>query len=454
MKHLILSGILAVLIFAVLSLCAERESLSARADVKSHAKVIDGTEFVYVPASVFTFNETANKRLIDGATVPAEVFQSAFWITAEPVSISVLQRYAKVKGNSYDDIQKALTKMRSKTRVPAELATEAMLEAAIKGGYINPTGTQEILTADGWNTIDEKQEHRTVIKDWFVPRTEKDIVLRTKVKRSPTERYRRRGKNTFYLVIKGEPKPSAKVKELLESYDYRLPIPSGEPFTGKAERFVVGDATFTMLPVKGGSMTLGGTDEQKRYAESDEIPLRQASVKDFMLSRTEVTVGQWLAVMNELPFGNDRRHPEQAVCNVSWYDAQAFVQELSARTGKKFRLPTEDEWEYAARGGVKSKGYIFAGGNNADEYAVCTKKKNDKASRPSVPDVASKKPNELGLYDMSGNVWEWVRGEYDNGSAVLRGGSRLSTNVACRVSNRQGMEPTFRKNTFGFRIAL
>jgi len=214
-----------------------------------------------------------------------------------------------------------------------------------------------------------------------------------------------------------------------------------------------------MLPVAGGSLELGATAEQLRYAEDDENPVRTVSLPSFKMSKTEVTLALWQAVMETTPFGNDPSYPGRAVINVSWYDAEAFVVRLRELTGRPFRLPSEDEWEYAARGGQKSGGYVFAGGNNAKDYVVCTGKaawgKNKGENvRPQLVNVASKKPNELGLYDMSGNAWEWVRGASPGGLAILRGGSRLSTNIACRVSNRQAMDPLEKKDTFGFRIAL
>lgn len=143
------------------------------------------------------------------------------------------------------------------------------------------------------------------------------------------------------------------------------------------------------------------------------------------------------------------------VSNVSWYDVQEFILRLRSLTGRPFRLPSEDEWEYAARGGRKTEGYIFSGSNSAQEVAVCTHKNKDGESvRPAPADVGSRLPNELGLHDMSGSVWEWVRGEHPDGGAIQKGGSRLSLNTACRVSNRQAMDPGTKKDTFGFRLAL
>ena len=205
-----------------------------------------------------------------------------------------------------------------------------------------------------------------------------------------------------------------------------------------------------MKAVPGGALILGATEEQGKYAEDDESPLREVNLRSFKIGETEVTRALWDAVMGSLPAGNNLSQPEVPVGGINWYDAQRFARRLSELTGRPFRIPSENEWEYAARGGQSSKHFIFSGSNVSSEVGSCIYKE-DKGKPCSVK---SFQPNELGIYDMSGNVWEWVRGTMPDGSTLLRGGSYNSKNTACRVSNRQGMTPDVRKNTFGLRLAL
>ena len=148
--------------------------------------------------------------------------------------------------------------------------------------------------------------------------------------------------------------------------------------------------------------------------------------------------------------------------SVSWNDIQEFIEKLNAKTGKKYRLPTEAEWEYAARGGTQSKGYKYSGSNDIGSVAWYT----DDLSSQTHP-VGQKQPNELGLYDMSGNVFEWCSdwyGSYSSGSQtnptgpakgsyrVLRGASWNYTAWFCRVSDRYFYAPSYRSGVFGFRL--
>jgi formylglycine-generating enzyme required for sulfatase activity len=158
--------------------------------------------------------------------------------------------------------------------------------------------------------------------------------------------------------------------------------------------------------------------------------------------------------------GDDSRPVER----VSWNDVQVFIDSLNKKTGKKYRLPTEAEWEYAARGGNKSSGYIYAGGNDIDNVAwYC--ENSDSKTQP----VGTKKPNELGIYDMSGNVWEWTSnwyGDYTSGAKtnpteptsgsyrVYRGGSWGSVASDSRVSFRYGSDPDYGSYYMGFRLVL
>jgi len=226
--------------------------------------------------------------------------------------------------------------------------------------------------------------------------------------------------------------------------------------------FTVNGVTFLMVPVEGGTFTMGATSEQGSDAEKDEKPVHQVTLSSFNIGQTEVTQELWQAVMGSNPShfkGN--KHP---VDYVKWEDCQTFIQKLNEMTGQQFRLPTEAEWEFAARGGNMSQGYKYAGDNFLSSVVWY-----ENNSRYSTHDVATKSPNELGLYDMSGNVCEWCQdwyGDYDSsaqtnpkgpssGSArVGRGGRWNSSASCCRVAYRDGIAPTSARNFIGFRLAL
>ena len=204
----------------------------------------------------------------------------------------------------------------------------------------------------------------------------------------------------------------------------------------------------------------------------NETPHQATLTRDFYIGRTEVTQAQWKAVMGSNPshFIGDDRPVEQ----VSWYNAMEFCGKLNelklAPEGWRFTLPTETQWEFAARGGKRSKGYRFSGSDTADEVAWCDDKFD---SETGTHPVGRKKPNELGLYDMSGNVCEWclddwledsselkpefVRGnDRSDGSRSLRGGGWVWTASSCRSGTRMDGDPNLSRllNDLGFRVAL
>lgn len=241
---------------------------------------------------------------------------------------------------------------------------------------------------------------------------------------------------------------------------------------------------FKMVKVSGGTFQMGATSEQGDDANSDEKPVHSVTLSDYHIGQTEVTQELWNAVMDKNPsFANNKQMyyigdvPEEEmsetssdkykqcpVDTVSWNDCQEFIQKLNELTGKQFRLPTEAEWEFAARGGNKSKGYKYSGGNIPETIAWYT----DNSKGETQP-VAQKQANELGLYDMSGSVWEWCNdksGDYFDrhqtnpaGSpfgdcCILRGGSWCSPPTELRVSARVDCYPKWGLNNFGFRLAL
>jgi formylglycine-generating enzyme required for sulfatase activity len=215
--------------------------------------------------------------------------------------------------------------------------------------------------------------------------------------------------------------------------------------------------------VKGGCFGMGDTFGD---GDTDELPVHEVCVDDFYLGRYEVTEGQWKAVLGDTPshFGAGNQHP---AAQVSWDAAQAFIHKLNQKAGGRYRLPTEAEWEYAARsGGKKEK---WAGTNQESELAVYGWYGNNAAGQSHA--VGRKKPNALGLYDMTGNVWEWVDDRYgekfyaesprnnprgpDMGkNRVLRGGSWNDDQRVARTSCRVRFAPSHGNAYDGFRLAL
>lgn len=261
--------------------------------------------------------------------------------------------------------------------------------------------------------------------------------------------------------------------------------------------FTVNGVSFKMIYVKDGTFTMGCTSEQGGDCDSDEKPTHSVTLSDYYIGKFEVTVGLFRAFINETNYRTDAdkegwsyvwtgsslekkngvnwkcdangkvrsssedNHP---VIHVSWNDAKTFCEWLTRKTGQTFRLPTEAEWEYAARGGNKSNGYKYSSSNAIGNVAWYW----DNADKKTHA-VGTKSPNELGIYDMSGNVYEWCQdwyGNYSSGSQtnptgpssgslrVLRGGSWLNYARGCRISHRYNNNPDSRTFNYGFRLVL
>ncbi len=240
------------------------------------------------------------------------------------------------------------------------------------------------------------------------------------------------------------------------------PAPSSSP---ASKTFTVKGVTFNMVKVEAGTFTMGATEEQGSDVDSGEKPAHQVTLtKDYYIGQTEVTQALWQAVMGNNP--SEFKGDNLPVENVSWEDCQTFITKLNSLTGSKFRLPTEAEWEYAARGGKKSQGYKYSGSNTIGDVAWYNDNSGDKTH-----DVGTKAPNELGIYDMSGNVWEWCQDWYSkdyysssplsnpigpsSGShRVRRGGGWYYNAWSCRVSNRDDFTPGSRYGGLGLRLVL
>ena len=215
-----------------------------------------------------------------------------------------------------------------------------------------------------------------------------------------------------------------------------------------------------MVQVKGGRFQMGGTPEQVSDAYNNEKPVHEVTLSDYYMGKYEVRQSEWEAVMGSNP--SRFKGADLPVEQVSWEDCHEFIERLNALTGLSFKLPTEAQWEYAARGGRLSKGYKYSGSNNLGEVGWYGSNSGDCTHR-----IGEKQPNELGLYDMSGNVWEWCEDLYGNYSSdsqrdpsgaasgfsrVTRGGSWFGDAGFCRVSNRDSEPLGYRRNYLGFRL--
>ena len=241
--------------------------------------------------------------------------------------------------------------------------------------------------------------------------------------------------------------------------------------------YTVNGVSFKMVAVEGGTFTMGASDVDLGASDSEK-PAHQVTLSSYRIGETEVTQALWKAVMGSNPseFSPTNGYAEnlqRPVEMVSWNDCQQFITKLNQMTGKNFRLPTEAEWEYAARGGKNSQGYKYAGSNDLNLVAWHWNNipsHTDGVEGYGTQTVATKSPNELGLYDMSGNVWEWCQDRYGSYSSaaqtnptgpasgydrVGRGGSwYFMESVGCRVSYRSYGSPSDSGNSLGLRLAL
>ena len=241
--------------------------------------------------------------------------------------------------------------------------------------------------------------------------------------------------------------------------------------------FNVKGVEFKMVKVQGSTFQMGATSEQGSDVWRDEKPVHSVTLSDYYIGQTQVTQELWQVVMGNNP-SEFRGDNQRSVENVSWNDCQEFIEKLNRLTGKNFRLPTEAEWEFAARGGNKRNDYKYSGSNKVNDVAWYKSNSStnsvmwsfltgDRGGRTHP--VAQKQSNELGLYDMSGNVYEWCQdwyGDYSNnpqtnptGSStgsyrVLRGGSWSNRARGVRVSYRDSNSPDIRYSLNGLRLAL
>lgn len=430
-----------------------------------------------VKAGTFTMGETldmgryrtpaVHQVILDGFAIGTTEVTQALWkavMGSNPSPKDVPT--APVTGVTYNDVQKFLKKLYKSTGVPFRLPTEAEWEYAARQREDMAGGAWE-WCSDRWT---EDLGYHLAINpqgpetgDQYALRggsaLEKDYKPITRKGMAPTSKASDVGLRL--AVSLNAPYPQ-ELKDVL--VDNKIPREHFEAADMKPETITVNGVKFDMMPVEGGTFLMGATIKVAT-SRDDEFPPHEVTLDHFKMGKYEVTQALWEAVMGSVPYGN--QGPNYPIGNVSWYDVQAFIRQLNALTGRKFRLPTEAEWEYAARGGKKSHGYAFAG--SPYPQGVAQYGYDDMRTR----EVARYSPNELGLYDMSGNAWEWcqdrptqyteeaqtnpVGRDYDPGEndlRIMRGGSVATTPDKCRVTNRNEFEPSRFRTTIGFRLAL
>lgn len=228
--------------------------------------------------------------------------------------------------------------------------------------------------------------------------------------------------------------------------------------------FDVNGVPFDMQRVEGGVFVMGGTREQHRERISTDLPTHTVALDAYYIASTEVTQALWKAVMPEWEFFEELYLPNFPISYISWNDCQEFVRRLDSITGMPFRLPTEAEWEYAARGGNRSKGFRFAGGNIVENVSWGLSNAGFRTH-----EVGKKQPNEVGLYDMTGNVSEWCsdwyapyhfgtvpnpQGPTTGKEKIIRGSSYSNCQDNSYLSHRYMAVPTEATSYCGMRLAL
>ena len=233
------------------------------------------------------------------------------------------------------------------------------------------------------------------------------------------------------------------------------------------------EVSFNMIFVEGGTFMMGANDDNNEKATDDERPAHEVTLSDYWIGETQVTYELWQALMGKKSirwFEFVKEHNLPVVC-ICWFDCQKFIERLNEMTSKNFHLPTEAQWEYAARGGIigKENGERYAGRNDNLEAVAWYYKNSSGMPHP----VARLRPNQLGIYDMSGNVMEWCQDWYDSNyynnspkyepkgpssglynDRVCRGGSWMDIEKYCRVTKRFHYSGNYTNSNLGLRLAL
>ncbi len=370
------------------------------------------------------------------------------------------------------DVDLAVTSSNPGVAIPRLVNGTIMVVGVAEG-----TATITVNAADGWGNPDSCEvtvytDHGDVNSDGYVNISDVTALIGYLLSGNPS------GVNLTGADCNNN--GSINISDVTSLINFLLsgkwPWESEQPTEPTTETFTVNGVSFKMVAVEGGTFTMGASDDDTE-AYDWEKPAHQVALSSYCIGETEVTQELWQAVMGSNPsyftpsYGYDEnlQHPVE---QVSWDDCQTFIAKLNQMTGKTFRLPTEAEWEYAARGGNQSQGYKYAGSNTIDDVAWYKVNANDVGS--NSPDfgthaVATKAPNELGLYDMSGNVCEWCQDWWESYSSdaqtnptgpvegsirVDRGGGWEVSSGLCRVSYRFHYPPSFSYRFLGLRLAL
>lgn len=424
------------------------------------------------PGAFFLMGKTFDQGIVRNPSIHA-VFQDGFALGTTPVSQALWQAVmgnnpsarkkdsAPVTRVSWEDAVRFTKKLSGITGLPIRLATETEWECAARKDSSLKADVREWCA----DYFQEKFRDSLYVNPQG-PSSGEGRVIRGGHYARPSDRemlpqYAKAADLGFRIAVStGAPVPQYFTDAILNSRPPREAVTRLEP-----EVFTVNGVSFRMMPVQGGTFLMGATPEQGKPAEADEYPVHEVTLDSFMIGQYEVTNELWEAVMgSRLPQFFGKEYPAG---NVSWYHAQLFIQKLNSLTGRLFRLPTEAEWEFAARGGVNSRHTPYAGDPWFERVSVFSTE--NLQPRP----VGTMKPNELGLYDMSGNVWEWCQDlfqEYseapqenpvgpvvkENGRdyRVIRGGSAASRFDATRITNRSENMANHFKSTIGLRLAL
>ena len=460
-----------------------------------------GVSFKMVPVApgFYQMGETFEQKVVknpdihpvflDGFAIGEEEVSQELWKAVMGSNPSPKEKLnAPVTRISWEDAVKFTVKLSQMTGLPLRLPTEAEWEFAARGGnrslryrysgsndgpgavnelgiknmsggvweWCNDVWTDDLGDEPGINPVGPESGDSRVLRGGSAADPKIDCIISSRKQAFASSKS---GAAGLRLAISTGEKCPQEILDILTGHGKR------ETSDLAAEDFTVGDVTFRMMPVEGGSFTMGATIEQLELAKDDEKPAHQVKLDTFKIGQYEVTCALWKAVMGYLP--PNMKADNHPVGNVTWYDAQLFIRRLNELTGRQFRLPTEAEWEYAARGGQRHRGFVFAGANRSAE--VAQNEKEDLKTRP----VGQLRPNELGTYDMSGNAWEWCQDYFGPYSAedavnpsgpektesgldfrVMRGGSAAAFWDKCRTANRSQNRASYFKSTIGFRLAL
>lgn len=500
-----------VLIAGALSACGEKPVAPGTvADLTPFANdhgtftlSVDGISFELVPVDggSFSMGETADQGvrknpdihqvLLDGFAIGAQEVTQELWKAVMGSNPSPKENpAAPVSRVTWEEAVKFTARLAHKTGLPLRLPTEAEWEFAARGGnaslhYRYSGSNEQVGAVNELGIKDMSGGVQEWCSDVWQDKTGPDLAINPTGPAEGDDHVARGGSAAdpkADCVISTRRKLHAKTKSGITGL--RLAVSTGKPCPQeivdlilhnrvprdpvtvmKPESFTVNGFTFKMMPVEGGTFRMGATEEHERLAKEDERPVHEVTLDAFMIGQYEVTGALWKAVMGWLP--PRMLADDKPVGNISWYDAQAFIAKLNSLTGRKFRLPTEAEWEYAARGGRKTHAYPFAGSMRSAFVAQCETK--DLQTRP----VGQLAPNELGTYDMSGNAWEMCQdcmGPYSESPQVnptgpdcsasgpdyrvMRGGSAAAQWDKCRTANRSDNRASYFKSTIGFRLAL